>query len=142
MREAQEYDIDEIISYLENNVQDCLYMYIDIKKYRLNNPAMKVWFNRDQNNRINLVIMKYHTSISLHMEGDTVSLSEISRIIHEYNPASITGKKSIIEKSHLLYVLNIIQSMGIFLSTKNFVILAEMKWLKRRQKKMQWRLQD
>ena len=73
-------------------------MYIDIKKYRLNNPAMKVWFNRDQNNRINLVIMKYHTSISLHMEGDTVSLSEISRIIHEYNPASITGKKSIIEK--------------------------------------------
>ena len=47
MREAQEYDIDEIISYLENNVQDCLYMYIDIKKYRLNNPAMKVWFNRD-----------------------------------------------------------------------------------------------
>lgn len=100
MTEAKENDIDEIILYLKKNVQDCIYMYIDIKKYRLNNPAIKIWLAKDHLGRINLVVMQYHTSISFFSTDDDFPEKELASLIQKQNPNSITGKKRLIEKVH------------------------------------------
>lgn len=100
MLAAREKDIDKIILYLKKNVQDCIYMYIDIKKYRLNNPAMKVWVTKDYNDQINFVVMQYHTSISLFSADDEIPEKELVNLIAQSNPNSITGKRRLIEKLH------------------------------------------
>ena len=98
MTEARESDIDKIISYLKGNVQDCIYMYIDIKKYRLNNPAMKVWITEDQKGQINFVAMQYHTRISLFSTENKIPEKEMLNLIAQIHPNSITGKKELVEK--------------------------------------------
>ena len=98
MTEASEKDIDNIILYLKENIQDCIYMYIDIKKYRLNNPAMKVWVDKDCNNQIKFVIMKYHTGISLFSTDEEIPKKDLANLIEQNNPGSITGKRNLIEK--------------------------------------------
>lgn len=94
----KEKDINMVVDYLQKGVQDCIYMFVDIKKYGLSNPAMKVWYGVDQYENINLVIMKYHTSISLFSQQDAWSIDDVISIISEYRPNSITGRRDMIEK--------------------------------------------
>ena len=65
MREARAADLPRILAYLRPHVEECLYMYIDIAKYGLDNPAMRVWLEEGENG-LRLVVMKYHTGISLY----------------------------------------------------------------------------
>ena len=99
LKVANEKDIDVILEYLRPNIQDCIYMYIDIKKYRTTNPAMKVWYDHNETGDIVLVVMKYHTSISLYSsETSDIWLStDLLRIIKQHKPNSITGRRDIIE---------------------------------------------
>ena len=100
---AVDRDLNEIISYLKTGFQDCIFMYIDIKKYRLTNPAMKVWFDRRSNGSIGTVVMKYHTGISVYSDSNVIPLDDISGIIQKYAPKSITGRKEIIEQIYSIH---------------------------------------
>ena len=95
---AEKKDYNEIIQYLEKNIQDCIYMYIDIKKYCLNSSEIKVWIDRNNEGAINLVVMKYHTSLSLYSDVDSWSIQLVCDLVSEFRPSSITAKRAIIEK--------------------------------------------
>ena len=99
MRQAKLDDIPAILTYLKRNIDDCVYMYIDIAKYGLENPNMKVWFDSDENG-ITLVVMKYHTSISVFTDVDNWNTEEVAEIIRNEGVLSVTGRKDIVEKIH------------------------------------------
>lgn len=98
MVEAKEKDIDEIVDYLHKEVHDCIYMFVDIKKYRLTNPAMKIWIDRYDDGNLACVVMKYYTGLSIYSEKDDYLLDGVIDLVEELKPMSITGKKAIIEK--------------------------------------------
>ncbi len=99
---AQERDIQNILVYLRKGIQDCIYMYIDIKKYGLNNSAMKVWFENDRDGNLINVVMKYHTSISFYSDNDDCDLKGVIDLIKEYNPNSISAKKVFVERLNIV----------------------------------------
>ncbi len=99
MRRAEETDIPAILTYLRRRVPDCLYMYIDIKKYGLANPNMKVWIDSDENG-MRLVVMKYHTSISVYSEETDWDVAAVAKLIEDEKVGSVTGKRDMIEKLH------------------------------------------
>ena len=98
MFEAQEKDLNKILMYLKTGIQDCIYMYIDIKKYGLSNPAMKVWYDSDISGDLSMVVMKYHTSISFYSENNDSDLKGVVELIKEYGPNSISAKRVFVEK--------------------------------------------
>lgn len=98
MIEAQKKDIQNILEYLKEGIQDCIYMYIDIKKYGINNTAMKVWYESDKNGSLVLVVMKYHTSISFYSDKDDCNLNGVIELIKDYKPNSISAKKVFVER--------------------------------------------
>lgn len=98
MIKAQEKDIHKILDYLKNGIQDCIYMYIDIKKYGIDNSAMKVWYDNDKDGNLSIVVMKYHTSISLYSNNDDCDLKGVIELIKLYNPNSISAKKVFVER--------------------------------------------
>lgn len=99
MRSAKETDIPAILTHLKRHIADCLYMYIDIKKYGLENPNMKVWMDSDEKG-VRLVVMKYHTSISVYSEEENWDVAAVVQIIKDEKVGSVTGRKDIIEKLH------------------------------------------
>ena len=101
MRKATAIDIPAILAYLKRYVKDCLYMYIDIGKYGLENPNMKVWFDATDNG-INIVVMKYHTSISIYTDTENWDVEAVAQLIHSENVESITGTKAIMERLYPL----------------------------------------
>lgn len=97
MREAMQTDLPAILTYLKRYVHDCLYMYIDIKKYGLENPNMKVWIDSDENG-INLVVMKYHTGLNIFSDKESWNIEQVLNILEENKILSIHGPKPMIEK--------------------------------------------
>ena len=99
LMEATDEDVDALLVYLKRHVGNCIYLYIDLAKYRLTNPNMKIWFSQDEDG-INLVVMKYHDSFQVYSESDQWDLQAVIRLLSEYEVGMISGKDSIIERIH------------------------------------------
>lgn len=97
LKVATSSDVDAILFYLKEDVGNCLYMYIDIKKYGLSHPEMSVWFEGEGEN-ISLVVMKYYNSISFYSRESTWAEAEVVALIEEYEPASVSAPLSLMEK--------------------------------------------
>lgn len=94
MRLAVRDDIEEILSYLKGDVGNCIYLYMDIKKYGLDNSNMKVWINEG---KLNTVVMKYYSSIQIYSTNIEDNLEEVVECICEENVQMVSGEKSIID---------------------------------------------
>ena len=47
-RIAQENDVSKLLEYFEQDLKNCLYSYIDLKKFGIDNPKLTVYFDVDQ----------------------------------------------------------------------------------------------
>lgn len=94
MRLAVKEDIDEILSYLKRDVGNCIYLYMDIKKYGLDNPNMKVWINEDL---LHTVVMKYYDSIQIYSTNIEADLKEVIECIYRENVQMVYGEKHTID---------------------------------------------
>ena len=99
MKIATEMEIDDILLFLKANLSNCLYMYIDIKKYGLQNPNMTVWISRDaSDNQVNLVVMKYYNSIQIFSKNDQWDKQWLQDLIFQEHYQMIMGQAAIIEE--------------------------------------------
>ena len=98
IRQAKQEDVKKILEYLRSSVADCIYMYIDIGKYGLEHPAMKVWVDYDDADNVVLAIMKYHTGISFFTKEDSFDVQGVADIIKENNAMSVTARRDLVEK--------------------------------------------
>ena len=98
--EATEADLNEIRAFTERDVSKGVYMYIDVRKYGLNNPHMKLWVLRSANtNRINAVVMKYHDSMSIVADESVVDLGFFADLVNELKPTMVSGELELIKKA-------------------------------------------
>lgn len=101
MREAAEQDRDRILAYLKPEIQDCIYLYIDIMNYGVCGEHMRVWLEERQGNEqgdIRFVAMKYYNSFQLYGHGGDWSLEDLCSLLKENPVAMISGRKDIIER--------------------------------------------
>ena len=95
-RKATKEVVPAILEYLKRNVGDCVYMYVDIAKYGLENPNMDVWYDSNDEG-ISLVVMKYYDSIQVFTEEDTWDVESVSRLVSEIKPGMVSGRRDLIE---------------------------------------------
>lgn len=99
MKEAKENEVAEILEYLKKDIADCLYMYIDIKKYGLNNPHMKVWIERDKkDDSLKTVVMNYHGSIQIYERTDDWNKEWIKELLLKEKIKMVSGKETVIKE--------------------------------------------
>ena len=42
---AKEQDVEKLLTYFEQDLKNCLYSYIDLKKFGIDNPNLTVYFD-------------------------------------------------------------------------------------------------
>ena len=95
-RKATKEVVPAILEYLKRNVGDCVYMYVDIAKYGLENPNMDVWYDSNDEG-ISLVVMKYYDSIQVFTEEETWDVESASRLVSKIKPGMVSGRRDLIE---------------------------------------------
>lgn len=94
---AEHKEIESILSYLRKDVVNCIYIYTDIYMYKLNNPNMKVWVDRD-GDVYKEIVMKYHDSFQLYSNSDDWDLKGTLSLVEEYDISMINGRVEMIQK--------------------------------------------
>ncbi|MBQ5992008.1 MAG: GNAT family N-acetyltransferase [Clostridia bacterium] len=95
MRKATENDLAAIRSYLERDIANCIYMYIDIGTYGLSNPNMEVWLEED-GGAPSLVAMRYYNSLQVFSIGDSADVREVSELVRERRFAIVNGRMALL----------------------------------------------
>lgn len=97
--EATEEDLEEMREFTSRYIAKGVYLYIDVHKYGLGNPDMKLWVMRSANtNCINAVVMKYHDSMSIIADNSVVDFGFFADLVNEYKPTMVSGELELIKQ--------------------------------------------
>ncbi len=88
---ATKEELNEILDYLEKGLQLCLYAFIDIKKYGLDNPNLTVFTERDRNNELQCVIMKYFKGLQIYTHNKNYNAKELANFLKTLDFNMING---------------------------------------------------
>lgn len=90
-------DKDIIIQYIGEDYGKCLYLYIDLIKYGLDNKNFHIWIQYNEGN-ICCLISQYYNGIQIYSKNHDFDVNEIFEFINKINPEIISGMKKSIDK--------------------------------------------
>lgn len=96
---ATEEDLPAIKEFVSRDISKGVYLYLDVYKYGLDNPAMKLWVLKSENTgEITAVVMKYHDSISLVAGPSVVSFDFFAELLEQEQPAMVSGEYELMKQ--------------------------------------------
>lgn len=95
MKRARSDERDMLLSYLEKDIENCLYMYADIWKYGPEAEQVSVWYDTDGPGP-GMVAMKYHRNFQLYASRGFDRVEGVLGLIEQEKPLSISGRKEIV----------------------------------------------
>lgn len=97
IRKIKESELDRVLEYLGQDLQLCLYAYIDIEKYGLKNENLSVYAQFDDNNEIQCVIMKYYAGLQIYTADEDYNAVELVAFLDNIEYNMINGAAYLIE---------------------------------------------
>lgn len=95
---CDEKNIKLIFDYIGEDYGKCLYIYIDLKKFGLNDENFNVWIQYDDNEDICGIISEYYGGIQLYSKHYNLICKEIADFILQKDPKVIFSIKENIDK--------------------------------------------
>lgn len=97
MIKAQLTDRERLVNYLSKDIDNCVYLYIDIKTYDICSENISVWY-QEENGTIISVAMKYYDSFQVYSRNQQIDVNELTELLNTYNVSMISGPRFLIEK--------------------------------------------
>lgn len=91
-------DIDKIFEYIGEDYGKCLYIFIDLKKYGLDDENFNVWIQQESNNEICAIISEYYGGVQIYSKNQDFIVNEIVNFITKRNTNVIFSIKENIDK--------------------------------------------
>lgn len=85
-----EEEAGEVTAFLKDDIENSLYIYVDITKYGISNPNMRVWKFLEEG-RITGVLMQYHNGIWVYTREPFKDQEEVISLIYKLEPERIAG---------------------------------------------------
>lgn len=89
---------DKILDYIGEQYNECLYLYLNCKKYGISNPNIKIWVQTNDNSEYTAVVLKYYTGMHIFSKHKDIKYDEINNLIRTEKPTIICAESTIIKK--------------------------------------------
>lgn len=93
---ANESNINELLTYFEQDLKNCLYSYIDLKKYGIANEDLKIYYYKDKN-QITAVATAYYNGLQLFHYNSKFPTEATVALIKELNPSIVSSTTPVID---------------------------------------------
>lgn len=114
-RIAQKEDVNRLLEYFEQDLKNCLYSYIDLKKYGIDNPKLTVYFDVSRNlpeldsekdgckaSEICCTALKYYEGLQLFDAEGKIDATATERLIRTLGSHIVSSTVDVIEKLYPL----------------------------------------
>lgn len=95
-RKAEKQDVEKLLSYFEQDLKNCLYSYIDLKKFGLKNPNLTVWL--DGGEKIRCSALKYYEGLQLFDGSGRMDAEATAGLIRQLDSHIVSSTVGVIEK--------------------------------------------
>lgn len=93
---ADNSDKNKILDYLRDNIEECIYLFIDISNYSIESDTCEVRYNEEQGS-IDYVIMRYYNSYQVFSKKAGYLPKEVCDYVNDNPVMMISGRKDLIE---------------------------------------------
>jgi len=93
---AKEQDLEKLLRYFEQDLKNCLYSYIDLKKFGIENPNLTVYF--DESDGIRCSALKYYDGLQLFDAEGKIDVEGTVELIRNLNCHLVSSTVDVIEK--------------------------------------------
>jgi predicted GNAT family acetyltransferase len=93
---ADESNIEELLSYFEQDLTNCLYSYIDLKKYGITNEDLNIYYYKEYE-QITAVATSYYNGLQLFHFHSDFPVIETAELIRQLNPTIVSSTTSVID---------------------------------------------
>ena len=97
---AKKEDVSRILTYLEQDLKNSLYSYIDLKKFGIENPNLMVYF--DESDGICCTALKYYEGLQLFDADGKMDAGKTTELIKDLNSHIVSSTIEVIEKLYPL----------------------------------------
>ncbi len=97
---AQQKDVNKLLKYFEQDLKNCLYSYIDLKKFGIENPNLTVYF--DESESIRCTALKYYEGLQLFDAHGKIDAEKTAELIRGLNSHIVSSTVDVIEKLYPL----------------------------------------
>ena len=97
---AKEQDVEKLLTYFEQDLKNCLYSYIDLKKFGIANPNLTVYF--DESEGICCTALKYYEGLQLFDADGKIDAKKTAELIRDLNSHIVSSTIDVIEKLYPL----------------------------------------
>ena len=123
MKRAENKDIPAILEYLKKDIENCLYLYIDIRCYGTDH--VDVWYEKTGED-YDMIAMKYHDSFQVYSDRPLdVDISGVVELLKEYKPAMINSREELIDRMKADFEEDYTSDGGFILRLKRFVSIED-----------------
>ncbi len=98
MIQCEEKDKQIILDYIGKDYGKCAYLYIDLKKYGLNNPHVRAWYQPDGKGGIAAVALQYYLGFHVYSRDGRFNPEDIASLIEQNRPTLVCGMKETIDR--------------------------------------------
>ena len=99
-KKAEKPDVEKLLTYFEQDLKNCLYSYIDLKKFGIENPNLTVYF--DESDGICCSALKYYDGLQLFDADGKMDAEKTAELIKELNSHIVSSTVDVIEKLYPL----------------------------------------
>lgn len=124
IRKIAKTELVEVLDYLKQDLQLCLYAYIDIKKYGIDNDNLTVFAQFDEDESIKCVIMRYYMGLQIYTAEKDYDAGELVEFLDTIEYNMINGAAYLIQS-----IVDAIDSPQKYERENGFVVeLKELFW--------------
>lgn len=86
---------EPLLPYLEEDIENCLYIYMDLINGKKENADMDVWIQGEES-APGLVLLRYHESFQVYGRNGTGNIAAAIQLMESYSPKMISGPEAVI----------------------------------------------
>ncbi len=122
-------DLPKLLNYLKKDIQNCLYIYIDMRINGADGENVKAWYKGNLDN-IELVVMEYYESVQIFSRANVVNPKELSSWLVERNFSRISSTKAIIQQLYPYMNGKYIADYGKIMKLSEYKKFSEIKMVR------------
>lgn len=92
-----DYEVKEVLDYLETDIDNCVYIYLDLLKYGLKNDNIRLWVSKEEQ-MIRAVVMKYYDGFQIYVREENWNTATFLNLVKKLNPERIAGNELAIKQ--------------------------------------------
>ncbi len=97
IKRLENNEVGKVLWFLEKHFSDCIFLYMDLKKYGVNHPDVSFWYS-EKNGGPHTVLMKYYDSFQVYSSECDWQPEEYAELISKFHVSTINGNEEVIRK--------------------------------------------